>query len=373
MRIALVNDSAAARCTLRQVVSASPGDELAWEAHDGVEAITRCAHDRPDLILMDLLMPALDGVETIRRIMAHSPCPILVVTASVNRLVGRVFEAMGAGALDAVDTPCEHSGNQPLLRKIATVKKLVAPTPALPSAAPAPGIRTGQRLIIIGASTGGPAALATLLGALPSDFSAPLVVVQHVDRQFVAELCTWLGQHCPLPVRLAIEGARPQVGQVWVAGGDRHLVLHPDRTLGYTDVPIEAIYRPSVDVFFASVARHWGAPVTALLLTGMGRDGAQGLLQLRQVGAHTIAQNEASCAVYGMPRAAIALSAACEVLAPAAMATFLVNQNHPPRHAYPRLNGSDPAPSSPPAGEGRERAVGGNHPSRILCHPEQEG
>jgi two-component system response regulator WspF len=169
-------------------------------------------------------------------------------------------------------------------------------------------------LVAIGSSAGGPAALAVLLAGLPRTFPAAIVIVQHIDVRMASGMAEWLAQHCALPVRVAAEGDRPTPGQVLLAATSDHLVLKPTGRLGYTEEPREAVYRPSVDVFFQSVRRRWRSSAVGVLLSGMGRDGAVGLKALRDHGCHTIAQDEASSAVYGMPKAAAAISAAVEVL-----------------------------------------------------------
>jgi chemotaxis response regulator CheB len=323
MRIGLVNDLPLAVEAVRHVLSGSPEHELSWVAYDGLEAVARCAQDTPDLVLMDLIMPRMDGVEATRRIMARNPCPIVIVTADVSDNSSKVFEAMGAGALDAVNTPVmEFPGAaksaRALLAKIDTISRLVGNGTAkgIPQAAPesANNGHTPDCLIAVGASAGGPAALATILGALPSTFTASLVIVQHVDAQFAQGLATWLDHHTPLQVALAQEGMRPQAGSALLAGGDSHLVLNPSAQLSYSRHPLNCGYRPSIDIFFQSIGRFWPGDVIGLLLTGMGRDGAGGLLTLRAQGHHTIAQDQASSAVYGMPKVAADLGAAVEIL-----------------------------------------------------------
>lgn len=318
MRIAIVNDMPLAVEAMRRVLALAPQHQVAWTALDGEEAVELCRRDQPDLILMDLIMPRMDGVEATRRIMAQSPCAILIVTADVETTAPRIFAAMGVGALDAIDTPLLGSKNslagaQPLLTKIEAIGRLVeqarpsSPAAARKSASP-------DTLIAIGASAGGPAALATILGAIPADLPAGIVIVQHVDARFAPGLAQWLDQHSALEVRLAGEGDRVRPGQALVAGTDDHLVFKTKTQLGYTPQPAEHAYRPSVDVFFNSVARHWSGSVIGVLLTGMGSDGAKGLKELRRLGHHTIAQDRATSAVYGMPKAAAALDAASEVL-----------------------------------------------------------
>lgn len=324
MRIAIVNDLLLAVEAMRRVLISGAGHELAWVAGDGAEAVALCAQDRPDLILMDLLMPRMDGVEATRRIMASTPCPILVVTASVNRTSAKVFEALGAGALDAVNTPVLepggfHAGGQALRSKVDTLRRLLGAGPG-PRRLPQPEDHPPQyprdhHLVVLGASAGGPAALATVLGALPHDFPAAVVIVQHVDAQFAPGLAEWLGAQTALAVRLANDGERPQPGTALLASGAEHLVLQASRRLAYSHSPADLPYRPSVDVLFRSVDQHWTGTVTGVVLTGMGRDGAEGLRLLRSSGHLTIAQDELTSAVYGMPKAAAQLDAACEILA----------------------------------------------------------
>lgn len=323
MRIAIVNDVMLAAEAVRRVILSAPGHEVAWIAHDGLEAVQLCAQDRPDLILMDLLMPKLDGVEATRRIMASTPCPVVVVTASVGRNASRVFDAMGAGAIDAVSTPVlEHprarEGAQALLAKIETIHRLIGgdgrTAASNPKGIPAQAGRE-HLLVTLGASAGGPAALAKVLASLPAHFRAPIVVIQHVDVQFARGLAEWLGSQTRLQVRLARHGDSPEAGTVLLAGRDNHLVFTSPAHLGYTRQPADCSYRPSVDVFFHSAARFWKGDIIAALLTGMGRDGAEGLRALHERGCHTIAQDAATCAVYGMPKAAAELQAASEILA----------------------------------------------------------
>ena len=331
IRVAIANDTVIALEALRRAIATDPAYRLIWTASDGALAVEKALADPPDLMLMDLLMPKVDGVEATRQIMARSPCAILIVTASVHRNTSRVFEAMGAGALDVVKTPAlgqtfdgeNLAAARPLLDKMATMSvylgkarrwDMTGQKPAK-SAAPLPQI---PELIVIGASTGGPKAVAKILSQLPAERDAAVVVVQHIDAQFSTGLAEWLDGQTAMAVRLAKTGDRPKAGTVLVAKGDRHLVMESDRTLSYTSAFSNVIYRPSVDVFFASVAQHWpllhGAMGKAILLTGMGRDGAKGLSALRAARWETIAESEESCVVYGMPRAAIALGAACQIL-----------------------------------------------------------
>jgi CheY-like chemotaxis protein len=228
MRIAVVNDVLAAVEAMRRVILSAPENEVAWVARDGSEAVALCAGDAPDLILMDLIMPGMDGVEATRRIMARKPCAIVVVTANVTSQSAKVFEAMGAGALDAVNTPVldrtgAGAGARPLLGKIETIRKLLGANTTRNRSAPAQWMERHpaqgrNHLVGIGASAGGPTALAKLLAHLPADFPAPVIIVQHVDPHFAPGLAHWLNAQTPLQVRLAREGDRPQAAPSWWLG-----------------------------------------------------------------------------------------------------------------------------------------------------------
>jgi two-component system response regulator WspF len=307
MRIAIVNDLSIAVLALRRVLEGA-GYEIAWVAVDGEAAVEACRRDTPDLILMDLLMPRMNGAEATKQIMAETPCPILLVTASVAENMPYVFEAMGNGALDAVNTPLlggssEDTGNM-LLGKVASIGQLIG----------APRFRRARGLVVIGASAGGPGAILTVLRDLPADFAAAVAVVQHVDPQFVPGMVSWFNAQSALDVVAVTEDAEPRPGQVAVAASGDHLILKPSGRFGYRAEPRETPYRPSVDVMFESVARHWRGDTAGVLLSGMGRDGATGLKKLRNAGALTIAQDRASSAVWGMPKAAAEIGAAVEIL-----------------------------------------------------------
>jgi two-component system response regulator WspF len=324
MRIAIVNDAAIAAEALRRFLATS-GYELAWIARDGAEAVQRCRRDTPDLILMDLLMPVMDGVESTRQIMAQTPCPILVVTASIEGNSAKVFEALGAGALDVVQTPVitgagQGQGASALKFKIEAISRLVSEDNGykhrdnhdddeqwLHST-------SGHPLVAIGASAGGPAALAGILSRLPGDFRAAIVIVQHVDPRFVPPMASWLNDQSGVSVRVAKQGDQPRPNTALIAGAEDHLVFVNERSLGYTRQPQNRYHHPSIDVFFESVVRNWRDNAAGVLLTGMGKDGAEGLKRMRNAGYLTIAQDAASCAIYGMPKAAAELNAATKIL-----------------------------------------------------------
>lgn len=322
MRVAIVNDLALAREVLRRVVTSVPGHSVAWTATDGAEAVRRAAEDRPDAVLMDLVMPGLDGVEATRRIMKATPCPVLVVTSTVSGHYDLVIRAMGAGALDAVETPVfgpageVRNGEKLLARleRLAAARAGLQGSGFLTPAVKGPSPAHLPPLVVIGASTGGPDALAAVLAAFPSNFPGAVLVAQHLGSEFVAGLVQQLAARTPLAVRVARDGDRPTAGTVLVAATDDHLEVTPDHTLRYTSHPRSYPYRPSADVLFGTAGAYWPRLGVGVLLTGMGTDGADGLLRLRGLGWHTLAQDEASCVVYGMPRAAVEKGAAMEVL-----------------------------------------------------------
>lgn len=319
MKIAIVNDLALAVEALRRALALRPEHTVLWTAANGEEAVARCAEQRPELVLMDLLMPGMDGVEATRRIMADTPCAVLIVTASVRDNAPLVFEAMGHGAIDATDVPVlgddRAESAAPLLAKIDMVGRLIGDRPRKAAHKSAAVRRSAARqLVAIGASAGGPPAVAKVLGGLPEKFPAAIVVVQHIDEQFAQGMADWLSRYSVWPVRVARPGDSPTVGTVLLAGTDEHLVVNSDGCLGYSREPLGLSYCPSVDVFFASINASWPGPAIGVLLTGMGRDGAAGLKALRLKGHHTIAQDKASSAVYGMPKAAAELGAAVDIL-----------------------------------------------------------
>lgn len=319
MRIAIVDDRPLAAEAVRRVVAAAPGYAVAWVARDGAEAVQKAVADPPDLILMDLVMPGVNGAEATRRIMTTRPVPILVVTGSVSGNFGLVYEALGAGAVDAVNTPVlgpdgSLAGGDVLLAKVAQIAKK-ATTGSAPDQVPA--ARPAPHLVAIGSSTGGPAAVADLLAGLGPAFPGAVVLTQHIGADFTAGLAEWVQHKTRFPVRVAKSGDCPQPGVALLAGRDDHLVMTADGTLAYTPDPVDTPFRPNVDALFVSLAAHWPHPGSAAVLTGMGRDGADGLLRLRRAGWTTYAQTAGSCAVPSMPDAAVKLGAAGHVLTPA--------------------------------------------------------
>ena len=320
IRVLLVDDQELVRAGLRRILRPREGVEVVGECENGAAALAAVAADPPDVVVMDVRMPVMDGVEATRRIMAASPCPVLIVTASLGANFGKVYEALGAGGLDAVKTPTfgpggQVRGSEALLARLARLRTVDG---GLPAPAPAAGCRpqgaTGAPLLAVGASTGGPEAAAQVLASLAPAPPGPVVVVQHIAAAFAAGFANWLQARTGLPTGVALAGDAPAPGRVYVAGSDDHLALGPDRKFAYTAEPRDYPYRPSVNVFFSSLAAHWPGPGVAALLTGMGNDGARGLAELKAAGWHTVAQDQATSVVYGMPKAAAELNAAAEIL-----------------------------------------------------------
>jgi two-component system response regulator WspF len=334
MKVAIVNDSRMAAEILRRILSDLPDFTLLWTAYSGEEAIKLAEAARPDILLMDLVMPGIDGAETTRRIMQSTPCVVLVVTATTVGNRDKVFEAMGYGALDAVNTPVlgpgeDMRGAEPLIQKLRTVARLVGSHhhgKAKLALHGKPHAQDTQAfpVVALGASTGGPQALAEIVSHLPAHFPGSVIVVQHVDAQFTPGLAAWLQHHSKLPVVLAKEGELLRPGHVWIAATAEHLV-YADGVAHYTATPHNAAHSPSVDVLFSSLAQPHQAPRVGVLLTGMGRDGAEGLRAMRRAGALTITQDAVTSIVYGMPRAAVELKAAVEILPLGAIGPRILN------------------------------------------------
>ncbi len=334
MRIAITNDNRANRVVLQHIIKQHPQYSIAWTANDGHEAIIKCKKDTPDIILMDMIMPEMNGVDACQAIMENTPCAIIIVTASVTGNAAMIFEAMSYGAIDVVKTPFSDintnaAETDDLLRKIKIVSRLIETNynknKLSTEIETKNNIDKNKNILVIGASTGGPGVLATILHKLPADFPIPVVIIQHVDSSFSNSFASWLNKQSSLDIRIAKEGEYPKAGTVLVAGKSDHLIMTTNGKLSYSEEPKELIYKPSVDVFFNSVVKQWQGTVIAALLTGMGKDGAEGLANIHKMGGHTITQTKDSCAVYGMPKAADDIGAATESLDPEDIANSIIN------------------------------------------------
>ena len=333
-RVLVVDDSLTVRKRLLEILAADPEIELAGEAEDGKRAIEICQKTRPDVISMDMMLPVMTGLAATEYIMAHCPTPILVVSASTNRgELFRTYDALAAGALDVLEksTGAEADGvwERRFIRMVKLVSRIRVIThprarlagrhgpplaPALPSFdRPRPGHKC--ELVAIGASTGGPGAIVEILRSLPAAFQLPILFVLHINEPFGTAFADWLDAQTGRRVAYPRDGEpiAAAVGRVLMAPVGQHLVVRGGR-LHLTLDPERHSCRPSVDVLFESVAQEYGASAAACLLTGMGRDGALGLLKVRQAGGMTVAQDETTSVIYGMPREAISLGAAAGVL-----------------------------------------------------------
>ena len=332
-RVLVVEDSPTVRARLIEILSSDPDIEVVGEAGDGKMAIELSRQVRPDVITMDMMLPLMTGLSATEYIMAHCPTPILVVSASINRgELFRIYDALAAGAVDVLEKPTGTEPEGVWERRFLATVKLVARIRVIthPRARLAQlrrpafetqgetGASTARReceLVAIGASTGGPGAIVEILRALPTDFKLPILLVLHINEPFGTAFADWLDAQSTRRVAHPTDGMplAAVAGRVMVAPGGRHLVLRDGRLRLTTD-PERHSCRPSVDVLFESVARECGASAAACLLTGMGKDGAVGLLKIRTAGGITIAQDESTSVIYGMPREAVMLGAATHVL-----------------------------------------------------------
>jgi two-component system chemotaxis response regulator CheB len=331
IRVLVVEDSATVRNRLVEVLSEDPDITVVAEASDGKQAIDLCQALRPDVMTLDMMLPVMSGLAATEYIMAHCPTPILVVSASTNRgELFKTYEALAAGAVDVLEKPTGSEPDGDWERRLVATVKLVSrirvithPRARLSSLGqgrprpmtPLPGANRSCRIAALGASTGGPGAIVTILRTLPASFPVPLLLVLHIGEPFGKAFAEWLDGQSALRVAQAVDGEAlaSSTGRVIMAPPDRHLVVERGR-IRLTSGPERHSCRPSVDVLFESVAREMGAGAVATLLTGMGKDGAAGLLEIRRAGGTTIAQDEATCVVYGMPREAALLDAATQIL-----------------------------------------------------------
>lgn len=329
IRVLVAEDSAVTREYLTYLLGQDPALQVVGTARDGREAVEQAERLRPDVIVMDVHMPRMNGYEATRRIMERAPTPIVMATASLSRDEAAVaFEALRAGALTVVEKPSGPDDPDQVedARRLLETVKLMAEVkvvrrwprrerPVPPAAPPATPDRK-VRLIAIGASTGGPAAVADVLAGLPGDLGVPVLVVQHIARGFIGGLAEWLGQGTRLAVKVAEADEAVRPGTVYLAPDGSQMGITRDGRIRLTSEAAEDGFCPSASHLFQSVAGAYGRSVIGVLLTGMGRDGVAGLRRLREAGGVTIAQDEETSVIFGMPGEAIRLGAAEYVLSP---------------------------------------------------------
>lgn len=350
IRVFIVEDSLVALTILKRILASSSDVEVVGTAPNGVEALAQIPAAQPQVICTDLHMPKMGGLELTRRIMSDYPRPILVISASVDAQenASNVFELLKAGALDVFPKPSINSladyeqikqdltnrikvlaGVKVFTRHTFKLERESKPKSKPVDHGPLSGFRTQHRIpkvLAIGASTGGPQALHTILKQLPADFPAPILCVQHISEGFLKGLTDWLAAECSLPVAIAQAGEYPKPGTIYFAPEQQHLHLDAQRRFVTNSTPPVSGHRPSVTVLFESVAASYSQASVGILLTGMGRDGATGLQAIAQAGGLTIAQDERTCIVFGMPKEAIALGAAQHILPIHEIAPMLLNQ-----------------------------------------------
>ncbi|MBK1648825.1 chemotaxis-specific protein-glutamate methyltransferase CheB [Rhabdochromatium marinum] len=348
--VLVVDDSGSARALIRALLENEPGLRICGEAENGREAVAKVLTLKPNIVTMDLQMPEMDGMAAIEEIMAVRATPILVLSDLAD--ARNAMSAVERGALEATPKPTIDDGHAlaarlkvlagvPVIRHIrrrqAPVPPSILSAPITPSATggatrtphalQAPGREEAgpaqRRVVAIASSTGGPQALASLLPALPADFPAPVLIAQHISEGFAEAMASWLNDLCPLTVRVAQAGESLQPGRIYLADPSTHMTMTRDERIQLTPRAEADIYHPSCDRLLTSVAEVYHHRAVGVILTGMGRDGARGLLDLRRTGGITIAQDEASSVIFGMNREAILAGAAQSVLPLNAIATEL--------------------------------------------------
>jgi two-component system, chemotaxis family, protein-glutamate methylesterase/glutaminase len=343
IKVLVVEDSAVVQLLLVQLLKRDPQFDVIGTANNGEEALTFVAHIKPDVILMDVHMPQMDGIEATRRIMETEPVPIVVASASLRSdEVSLTFRALEAGALAFVDKSARAGSPEfdesvkrlkqtlKLMSEVKVVRRrrpanLANVAAAKPTAIPLKGRGPAAKLVAIGVSTGGPPVLQRILSGLPKNFPLPLLIVQHITPGFLSGLTDWLCETTGLPSHVARHETVPKPGNAYFAPDDFHMGLdHAGRIVLSKAAPEHGL-RPAVAYLFRSVTDVLGSQSVGVLLTGMGKDGAEELKQMKQSGAVTMAQDQESSIVHGMPGAAIALGAATYVLSPEGIAAALAS------------------------------------------------
>ncbi|GGE25325.1 chemotaxis response regulator protein-glutamate methylesterase 2 [Aureimonas endophytica] len=331
IRVLIVDDSASVRTILTEIVAAEPDLEVLGTASNPYFAAEKMREEIPDVIICDIEMPRMDGITFVQKLMSQRPVPVVICSSLAEAGSKMALQALEAGAVEIITKPrvgtpqflmeaktriCDavraasKAKVQPRTKTIEVQKKLTADA-VLPPARGRPIERTTDKVVVIGASTGGTEALRRLLEDLPAD-SPGIVIVQHMPAGFTTAFAKRLNTLCQIEVREAATGDRVVPGLALIAPGNHHLLLQRSGAQYHVEVrdgPLVTRHRPSVDVLFRSAARAAGANALGIIMTGMGDDGAKGMLELHQTGARTLGQDEASCIVYGMPKEAMKLGA----------------------------------------------------------------
>ena len=340
INVLIVDDSLTSREYLKQIIASDPELTVIGEARDGKEALMLAEKKRPHVIVMDILMPGLNGYEATRAIMETCPAPIVINSAlATPGQTEIVFQAMNAGAVAVCQKPSGfgHPDSAGLIEKLLRMIKLMSEVKVVrllypkkklsrtdfTNIASFKRIESRIDIIAIGASTGGPPVLHTILSNLAKNFSTPMIVVQHIAAGFLEGMIEWLSKETALTLKIPKTGERIQAGHVYFAPEDHHMEITPSRHFMITKMGLNEVVKRPITHLFNSIAKIFGENSVGILLTGMGTDGAQGLKEMNSKGALTLAQSKESSVVFGMPGEAVNLKAATYIFSPAEIATFL--------------------------------------------------
>jgi len=329
VKVLLVDDSEITREVLQRLLESDPAISVTGIAENGKEALDKVQKLKPDIVIMDINMPIMDGFEATEQIMAFCPTPILILSSALNKGgIYTTFNALAIGAVDVMEKPAISPNaswseiGSALVKRVKLVSQAKVLThlkgklrniSRLPEGDPVRRLNNCE-LVGIGASTGGPSVVMRILKAIPPDYNVAVVVVQHMANGFTENFVDWLGSSCKIKIKLAEEGEKIEKGKVLIAPDGFHTAVSKRKTIRLiSSDPVNNV-KPAVDVLFNSIAEEYGSHAVGVLLTGMGADGADGLKRIRMCGGATIAQSEESCTVFGMPKVAIEKGAAMEIL-----------------------------------------------------------
>lgn len=336
IKVLIVNDSFMCQEMLKRTIRTDPALSLVGIANNGKEAIELVQSRMPDIVLMDICMPEMNGVEATLQIMKENPLPILIVTATIKGHMSAIYDALKYGALEAIKTPTLEKTTE-LIERIKIVSQLdstlmntlnsseteIFEKEKTLSSDMSKTRKMANSLVAIGASTGGPQALIQALKSIPADVPASFLIIQHIDVDFSSGFAEWLDKNCDVAISEAKEGDLLTVGKGYVCAGNKNMMVSSAGKIEYAKESPVGVIAPSIDVCFKSVAEHYGEKAVGVLLTGMGKDGAKGLKEIQVAGGKTIAQDQETSLIYGMPKAAKEMGAADFVL-PLKSVTFKI-------------------------------------------------